>query len=303
MADYKKNTLGYEDISFDTAGTDVTFARETSTGGSQNITKVNASQIPLLLATRTLDLYNSGAMSADDINQAITEICASLASVHKFTNEATLDDIVSAGSGAVISTLERLKLNSILDVGSGTIISNEERSKLAAIASLTDEQISILNNLESVGAPLGSILIWPTSTIPTNYLECNGAALSRAQYSDLYGIIGTRYGVGDGSSTFNIPDLRGEFIRGWDHGAGNDLGSASRTDRGDGTTGDNVGTKQAEEVGPHAHPLQQRTVKENSGTGSAAGTGTGAWTTGDSTGSENRPRNVNMVYCIRYQNG
>ena len=94
--------------------------------------------------------------------------------------------------------------------------------------------------------PAGFVMAYAHETIPSGWLECNGAAISRTTYADLFGAISTHYGTGDGSSTFNIPDLRGQFIRGWDHGAGTDPDAASRTDRGDSTTGDNVGTKQTD---------------------------------------------------------
>lgn len=55
----------------------------------------------------------------------------------------------------------------------------------------------------------GSMQIWPTATAPTGYLLCAGAAVSRTTYAALFAIIGTTYGVGDGSTTFNLPDLRG----------------------------------------------------------------------------------------------
>jgi len=72
------------------------------------------------------------------------------------------------------------------------------------------------------GVPAGTVFCRAASVVPDGYLECNGAAVSRSTYSGLFGIIGTQYGAGDGSSTFNLPDLRGEFIRGFDHGRGVD---------------------------------------------------------------------------------
>lgn len=66
------------------------------------------------------------------------------------------------------------------------------------------------------GIPAGSIIAWPALGIPTNWLECNGQAVSRTTHSDLYAIIGTQYGAGDGSTTFNVPDLRGYVISGYD---------------------------------------------------------------------------------------
>jgi microcystin-dependent protein len=68
----------------------------------------------------------------------------------------------------------------------------------------------------------GSIVAWPHSTVPAGWLECYGQAVSRTTYAELYAAIGTTYGVGDGSTTFNLPDLRGRSIFGED-----DMGGTS----------------------------------------------------------------------------
>ncbi|AZO96796.1 hypothetical protein D7D81_16605 [Halocella sp. SP3-1] len=72
--------------------------------------------------------------------------------------------------------------------------------------------------------PAGSVFWFAAQDPPSSYLECNGAGISRTTYSDLYDVIGSIFGEGDGESTFNIPDLRGEFIRGWDNGRNVDVG-------------------------------------------------------------------------------
>lgn len=72
----------------------------------------------------------------------------------------------------------------------------------------------------------GMLSWWPLATPPSGWLERDGSAISRTTYSDLFAVIGTMYGTGDGSTTFNIPDDRGEFIRGWDNGRGVDSGRA-----------------------------------------------------------------------------
>lgn len=58
------------------------------------------------------------------------------------------------------------------------------------------------------GTATGTILPWTTTTAPSGFLECNGAAVSRSTYSALFAVISTTYGAGDGSTTFNVPDLR-----------------------------------------------------------------------------------------------
>lgn len=81
-----------------------------------------------------------------------------------------------------------------------------------------------MNNIAANAVPAGSVFWFARATPPTGFLECNGAALSRTSYATLFSVIGTVFGAGDGSTTFNLPDLRGEFLRGWDHGRGVDAG-------------------------------------------------------------------------------
>ena len=89
--------------------------------------------------------------------------------------------------------------------------------RFATDAAVSPLQLSKLN-------PTGTVLSFAAATPPEGFLECDGAAVQRTVYAKLYGIIGTSFGSGNGSSTFNIPDLRGEFIRGWDNGRGVDSG-------------------------------------------------------------------------------
>lgn len=152
--------------------------------------------------------------------------------------------------------------------------------------------------------PIGSILLWATATPPTGWLECSGQAVSRTTYAALFALIGVTYGAGDASTTFNLPDMRGRFVRGWSHGTGRDPDAVSRTNRGDDTTGDNVGTIQTDEFESHTHPLSfnmtSATAVDTGGTtfiafGSADGP------TGATGGNETRPLNINMMYVIRAQ--
>ncbi|MBU0680091.1 MAG: tail fiber protein [Proteobacteria bacterium] len=155
------------------------------------------------------------------------------------------------------------------------------------------------------GLPAGAILDNPSGVVPPGFLECNGAAISRTAYVDMFSnspiAIGTMYGVGNGSTTFNVPDRRGKFVRGWDHGAGVDPDAASRTNRGDGTTGNNVGTSQADGFKSHAHNY---TAFSSSGPDSAAGAvgyyGNYTAATVAAGGNETRPLNVYTMYIIKY---
>ncbi|MBC3466031.1 tail fiber protein [Pseudomonas sp. RW10S2] len=72
------------------------------------------------------------------------------------------------------------------------------------------------------GVPAGTVIYTAGSAAPPGFLKANGAAVGRAAYAELYAQIGTNYGAGDGVTTFNVPDLRAEFIRGLDDGRGVD---------------------------------------------------------------------------------
>jgi len=81
------------------------------------------------------------------------------------------------------------------------------------------------------GAPAGSIMYHAGSSAPSGYVKANGASLSTSTYSALFSAIGYTYGGSGGS--FNVPDLRGEFIRGWDDGRGVDSGRSFGSSQGD----------------------------------------------------------------------
>lgn len=105
-------------------------------------------------------------------------------------------------------------------------------------------------NCPGNGALIGEIKIWPLATIPTGYLICDGSLISRSTYAALFGAISTTYGVGDGVLTFALPNYKDYFLRGFD-AVGTNVGT--RTDRGDGTAGAVVGSKQEDEVEAHTH--------------------------------------------------
>jgi microcystin-dependent protein len=89
---------------------------------------------------------------------------------------------------------------------------------LKDIAADVNAEITTLNTAIDAAAPVGSMKLLGTSTIPTGWLLCNDQAVSRTTYADLFAAIGTAYGVGNGSTTFNVPDLVGRIPVGRDSG-------------------------------------------------------------------------------------
>lgn len=139
--------------------------------------------------------------------------------------------------------------------------------------------------------PSGAILQWPAIFPPDGWLECNGAAVNRTTYATLFAVLGTRFGAGDGSTTFNLPDLRGEFVRGWDHNRGVDAGR----ELGD-TQGDEFRTHSHRvEIGHYEHggarPLSAYRAVDGSVDEQYPTTPVG--------GPETRPRNVALMYIIK----
>lgn len=115
----------------------------------------------------------------------------------------------------------------------------------------------------SSATPPGVMMMYGASTAPTGWLLCNGAAVSRSTYADLYAIIGTTYGNGNGSTTFNVPDLKGRFPLGY--GAGSGLTSRSLNDQG----GEEEHTLTEAEMPSHSHDV--KTTHSGEETASALG--------------------------------
>lgn len=203
---------------------------------------------------------------------------------------------------------------------------------LFATADDTPQPISIadLRTLLGDGVPVGTIIDSAASSAPTNYLLCDGSAVSRTTYAALFSAIGTNFGQGDGSTTFNLPDGRGKFKRGVDHGAGNDSDASSRTAQATGgNSGDDVGSIQADAVADHTHRVEgvnTNAVGDSQGLSGANALVTGGtwgnhhatadwdWTSTDASGnviyhrtsynrdgaSETRPINFSINFYIKY---
>ncbi len=150
--------------------------------------------------------------------------------------------------------------------------------------------------------PIGGIIPWPTDVAPANFLPCEGGYYSTTTYAALYAVLGTRYGSGSGA--FRVPDYRGYFLRGWAHTSPVDPDASSRTNRGDGTAGDNVGTEQGPANLAHTHTTSMYHSQLSTGGASCLSpTGSGPYSYGSSSsgGNESRPINKSVLWIIRYQ--
>ena len=220
-------------------------------------------------------------------------------------NALTASRLIASGSGKVLESVADLSAWIGGTANQITVSNDGDGSVTLSLPTWTVEHNADGTHKQQALNPVGSIIIWPLETPPTGYLECDGSEKSRTTYAALFAVIGTAYGVGDGSTTFNLPNFKGQFLRGWDHAAGLDPDAGTRTDRGDGTTGDHVGTKQTDAFKSHTHYLKGNT-NGNTGTGGGAtyptsgGSNLSGYVTDQEGGNETRPTNVNVVFCIKY---
>ena len=241
--------------------------------------------------------------------------------VYKETQNATTNAlgmfIVNIGQGtAVTGTFIGINW------GSGAKFMQVELDTTATGSSYTDmgtlQLMSVPYSLNAAkadnGNPVGTVLSYVSTTAPNGYLVCDVSAINRTTYAALFALIGTTYGNGNGSTTFNLPDYRGIFLRGWDNGAGNDADASSRTAYLNGTnTGNTIGSFQADTLKSHNHAM----IPDIAGTyfsfivvgkgGSYGYVGNNANSqiqnngqTNYVGGSETRPKNVYINYIIKY---
>jgi microcystin-dependent protein len=178
----------------------------------------------------------------------------------------------------------------------GTIASVTAAATAAATAQTTANNAAAAATAAVM--PSGFILPFAGSIAPTGWLKANGQAVSRTTYAALFAAISTTWGAGDGSTTFNVPDLRGEFVRGLDDGKGTDPGRTLSS------------TPQLDSFKSHTHGSGWiRTDSEQVGQGTTASSifmdriavysAPGGTPTGATGGGETRPRNIALLYCIK----
>lgn len=182
-----------------------------------------------------------------------------------------------------------------LAVGSDTA----ENISIVPTAPVTGTNIQdVINQIMTLCVPAGAVMSFARNTAPTGWLKCNGTAVSRTTYATLFEAIGTTFGAGDGSTTFNLPDLRGEFVRGWDDSKGVDSGRTFGSSQDDAFEAHYHISGTYEGGSPYSlYGLTTVTSGYRRGEQSSSSTSPNTSTVGD---TETRPRNIALLYCIKY---
>lgn len=234
----------------------------------------------------------------------------------RLRKEAGLDGWQIAGGG---TSLNQITLGKSYPVGARiTLVQNSptgsapaplERSQnLADVQSVATARtnLDVFSKAEANQlTPVGAVMYFAFSSAPNGWLKLNGASVSRTAYASLFSKIGTTFGAGDGFTTFNLPDARGEFIRGFDDGRGVDAGRV-------------IGSSQGDLLKAHDHfipsidvtDIRAFAVNDNGGDSIVSADNSGLagygiarntrYTTSATVGGETRPRNLAMLACIKF---
>jgi len=203
------------------------------------------------------------------------------------------------GNVSITATVADDSHNHTLSNIDGITVSEAEINSVDGVTSNIQAQINAVSALATQGVPSGAVQTFAMSTAPTGWIKANGSAVSRTTYSALFSAIGTTFGTGNGSTTFNVPDLRGEFARGWDDSRGID-------------TGRSFGSSQADAFKEHRHTLlgnsggavqalfsQSSVIAGIQNLGASFADPASTMGNGNGAGTETRPRNIALLYCIK----
>lgn len=242
-----------------------------------------ASQLASAITAAANALASQNAASASEAAAAVSETNAA-------TSEANASDSEDA---AEVSETNAAASEAIALAAAG------DASASAAVAAASEA--NVIAALGTSIIPAGAVSQFARQTPPTGWLKCDGSAVNRTAYADLFAAIGTTFGSGDGSSTFNLPDLRGEFVRGWDDGRGVD---ASRQ----------FGSSQDDALEEHGHMFTGEAARDGEVSGTPNWimldngnlfnktdqiTATHIDPATANVAEETRPRNVALLMCIK----
>ncbi len=242
---------------------------------------------------------SAGQTSITDADITDERVCGGSGDMLRANNLSDLADAASARANLGLGSA------AVLNVGTSAsnVVQMDPDAKLPAVdgSKLTNLSASQVSGLTGF-MPTGAVIAMACETAPSGFLECDGAAVSRTTHAALFAVIGTLHGSGDNATTFNLPDYRGRFLRGWDHGIARDPDKASRAAMNTGGAGgDRVGSVQADAFKSHNHEVGALISggAYNVQAYNASSGGLHNWFTLNNGGNETRPINAGVMYCIK----
>lgn len=187
--------------------------------------------------------------------------------------------------------------------GSISTTAGAYRRQVGVALSTTKLYFNPKNETDSeLGVPVGTVLPFAGSTAPTNFLLCYGQAISRTTYADLFALISTTYGVGDGATTFNLPDLRGRVIAALDNlgGVSADVVTDAGADSLGGTDGEEDHTLTTAEMPAHTHSISAISYSSGSSKATGANSGGNEVTATGSAGSDGAHNTMQPTIFMSY---
>lgn len=219
-------------------------------------------------------------------------------------------DVKSATQGVLFPRISSAQRDEIETPAAGLIIYNTSRKCIEYFTGISWESAVPAGTIQPYG---GS-----SSEVPDGWMLCNGTAISREEFKDLYQAIGIRFGAGNNQTTFNLPDLRGMFLRGANNGRTDEFKDPDAENRNPNGLGimDDAGSTQIREIQSHRHtsPPGTHYINPNGNntytgyidkpivTSGAVAGGTPpsiTWTEYKG-GNETRPNNIYVNYIIKY---
>ena len=277
-----------------TANDGVSKANAAQRTADDGVSKANAAQTSANAAQRTAD---DGVSKA---NAAQTSANAA---------QRTANDGVSKANAAQTSANAAQRT-----ANDGVSRANAAQASANAAQHTANDANNNANTRQLKSELVGEVAFFARSTPPSGWLKANGAAVSRTTYAALFAAIGTTFGAGDGRTTFNLPDLRGEFLRCLDDGRNIDRGRRLGTAQGD-TIRNIIGKLDGSAMGSGNQVLEGKmiasgaigtTYQQRQWSGDQGGWGEQSVSFDFDasrvvpTANENRPRNVALLACIKY---
>lgn len=284
-------------------------ASTTQAGSTQLSSATNSNSEEQAATPKAVKAAYDKAVAAEEAAEGTVKTTAN----QEIAGDKTFTGLTTLKKGAIVAdSVGDFNANQYLQIGSNNVNSYLHNKKSGKYLSMrNDGELRYdgkrLLNVDDLSGmiPSGAVLYFAGQTAPSGWLKANGAAVSRSTYAALFAAIGTTYGTGDGRSTFNLPDLRGEFVRGWDDGRGVDSGRTFGSQQGDAIrnikgTFSMLESRGTETTG--AFNKQSATLTPSSFR--SPGQGANFVLEFDAarsvpTATENRPRNIALLACIK----